>query len=166
LTNIYYFHGLDGFLTHEKKIMLESFGNVMAPTYNYRDPSTITSIKNTFEKADLSNGVFMGTSYGGFVASALSVLHDKPNLLFNPALVLRTIPMGLDAPLTCELESLSFFVLGEKDKLLGWKDNLKFINDHIKGPKEIAVEKEMGHHIPVDIFSKYVSRFFEKLSKG
>lgn len=166
MKNIFYFHGLDGFLTHEKKVILESFGNVIAPTYNYRDPSTVTSIKNTFEATDLANTVFMGTSYGGFVASSLSVLHDKPVLLFNPALVLRTIPMGLDAPLTSNLQSLSFFVLGEKDKLLGWKDNFKFINEHVKGPKEIAVEREMGHHIPADVFSKYVSLFFEKISNG
>lgn len=164
LTNIFYFHGLDGFLTNEKKVILEPFGNVIAPTYNYRDPSTLTSIKNRFRDADLSNSVFMGTSYGGFVASSLSVLYDHPTLLFNPALVLRTIPMGLDAPLTCQLRSISFFVLGEKDRLLLWKDNLKFINEHIKGPKEVAIEKDMGHHVPADVFSRYVSLFFEKTS--
>lgn len=163
LQNIYYFHGFDGFLTTEKRKILEGFGNVIAPTYNYRDAKTLTEIKESFFHRQLHDAIFIGTSYGGFVANYLSVTFDKPNLLYNPALLFRTIHMGLDAPLTSILSSLSYFVLGEKDKLLNYHDNVRFITEHIKGPKEIVVEKDMGHHIPAEIFEKHAALFFKNI---
>jgi predicted esterase YcpF (UPF0227 family) len=161
LQNIYYFHGFDGFLTQEKRKLLEPFGNVIAPTYNYRDPKTLKEIKESFYEKDLNDSVFIGTSFGGYVANYFSTIYDKPNLLFNPALLFRTLKMGLDAPLASNLKSLSYFVLGEKDRLLSCSDNIGFINQNIKGPKEIIIEKQMGHHIPTDIFGKHVSLFLK-----
>jgi predicted esterase YcpF (UPF0227 family) len=166
LQNIYYFHGFDGFLTTEKRKILEGFGNVIAPTYNYRDAKTLTEIKESFFDRQLDDAVFIGTSYGGFVANYLSVTFDKPNLLYNPALLFRTLKMGLDAPLTSILSSLSYFVLGEKDRLLSCHDNVRFINEYINGPKEIIIEKEMGHHIPAEIFQRHTALFFKNINTG
>jgi uncharacterized protein len=166
LQNIYYFHGFDGFLTNEKRKILEGFGNVIAPTYNYRDAQTLTQIKESFYEKDLNLAVFIGTSFGGYVANYLSSVYDKPNLLYNPALLFRTLKMGLDAPLASNLSSLSYFVLGEKDSLLSCHDNVRFINEYIKGPKEIVIEKEMGHHIPATIFEKHTALFFKSINSN
>ncbi len=160
MQNIYYFHGFDGFLTHEKRKILEPFGNIIAPTFNYRDPQTLIEIKESFSDKDLNGAVFIGTSFGGYVANYFATIYDKPSLLFNPALLFRTLKMGLDAPLVSNLKSLSYFVLGEKDRLLNCSDNISFITQNIKGPKEIVIEEQMGHQIPEDIFGKHVSFFF------
>ena len=165
LQNIYYFHGFDGFLTHEKRKILENFGNVIAPTYNYRDAQTLIQIKESFFEKDLDGSVFIGTSFGGYVANYLSTVYDKPNLLFNPALLFRMLKMGLDAPLTSSLQSLSYVVLGEKDRLLNYGDNVRFITDYFKGPTEIIIEKEMGHHIPPNIFDKQADNFFKMIAE-
>jgi predicted esterase YcpF (UPF0227 family) len=164
LQNIYYFHGFDGFLTHEKRKILEHFGNVIAPTYNYRDAQTLAQIKESFYEKDLNQSVFIGTSFGGYIANYLSSIYDKPNLLYNPALLFRTLKMGLDAPLISSLGSLSYFVLGEKDRLLSCTDNFRFINEYIKGPKEIIIEKEMAHDIPAGIFEKHTALFFKNIN--
>jgi predicted esterase YcpF (UPF0227 family) len=163
LQNIYYFHGFDGFLTEERREILEPYGNVIGPTYNYRDPKTLIEIKEFFSDKNLDGDIFIGTSFGGYVANYLSTVYDKPNLLFNPALLFRTLKMGLDAPLLSNLKSLSYFVLGEKDRLLNCSDNVGFITQNIKGPKEIMIEKQMGHHISGDIFNKYATLFFKQI---
>ena len=165
MPNIYYFHGLNGFLTQDKRMILEPFGKVIAPTYNFQDQKTLFSIKDAFTNNDLADSIFIGNSFGGYVASYLSAVYDKPTLFFNPALMLRKENIGLDAPLTSNLKSLSFFVLGEKDPLLPYQDNLDFIHQHIKGPKEIATEKEMAHFISAPVFKKYVTRFFELIEE-
>jgi hypothetical protein len=166
LQNIYYFHGFDGFLTNEKRKILEGFGNVIAPTYNYRDAQTLTQIKESFYGKDLNQAIFIGTSFGGYVANSLSTIYDRPNLLYNPALLFRTLKMDLDAPLISSLSSFSYFVLGEKDRLLSCHDNMQFIDEYIKGPKEIIIEKEMGHHIPAEIFGKHAALFFKNINSG
>ena len=163
---IYYFHGLNGFLTAEKRKVLEPLGHVIAPVYDFQNQQTLATIKESFYDKALNDAVFIGTSFGGYVANYLSTVYDRPSLVFNPALVLRTIPIGLDAPLTSHLQSLSMFVLGEKDELLSAADNIRFIENHIKGPKEILMEKDMAHHIPPEVFKKHVRSFFEKIHAG
>ena len=32
------------------------------------------------------------------------------------------------------------------------------------GPKEIIIEKEMGHHIPAEIFQRHTALFFKNIN--
>jgi len=163
--NIFYFHGLDSFLTDDKRKILEKFGKVTAPTFNYRDPQTLNNILESFDDLDMKSTIFIGSSFGGYVANLLSVGYDKPCLLFNPALAYRNVDLTLEEPFDPAIKSVSWFVLGEKDDVVNCNDNLEFISKHIKGPKKVIIEKELGHRIPLDIFEKYVSRFFKSIDK-
>ena len=48
--NILYYHGLESFLSVEKNIILEKFGNVTAPKFDYRIPGVVESIKYSFKE--------------------------------------------------------------------------------------------------------------------
>ncbi len=166
--NIKYYHGLDSFLSAEKRNILERFGNVTAPTYDYRDAEVLKSINETFDDSTES-AVLIGSSFGGYLASLFSAAYDIPCLLFNPALVCRSIEFLEDKFFDREITSHSYIVLGLKDDVINCADNLVFIKEHLNGPKEIVVEKDMGHRVPLDIFEKHVELFFgqlEKLSPG
>lgn len=161
--NILYYHGLDSFLSEEKKDILERFGTVTAPTYNYRNPEVLQSINNSFDDSP-ANTVLIGSSFGGFIANLFSLSYDLPCLLFNPALAYRSIDLAQEVPFDSNINSLSYIVLGSEDKVINCADNLVFINQHFHGPTEIIIEEGMEHRVPVDIFEKHVTDFFSLLN--
>ena len=106
----------------------------------------------------------MGASYGGFVINVLHEKFDIPGLLFNPALPYRIlIEPNREQYFATNLKSLSCFVLGKQDKLVSYEDNLKYISKYINGPKEIIINEEMGHSIPIKEFEVYTQKFLEEL---
>ncbi len=149
--NILYYHGLDSFLSDEKKIILEKFGKVTAPTFDYRNPAVLQYINNSFSELPEST-VLIGSSFGGYIANILSTGYDLPSLLFNPALAYRNIDLNMEEPFNGNITSLCYIVLGKQDDVIKCKDNVDFISKHLKGETEVVVEQTMGHRIPVDIF--------------
>ena len=125
--DILYFHGLDSSLSEAKRKILEKFGNVTAPTFNYRDGNYLNNILDFFDNEDMES----------------------------------TLPK----PFPNNIKSLSYIVLGKKDIVVRFKDNLDFISEHIKGPKKLLIQNSMAHRIPVDIFEKHVKLFFRILDK-
>ena len=87
-----------------------------------------------------------------------------PCLLFNPALVYRSVDLAQEKPLDNHILSLSYVVLGKQDDVINYKDSLDFISQHFKGPKEIVIDEHMGHRVPVDIFEKHTRQFFLTLN--
>ncbi|MEO6948651.1 MAG: YqiA/YcfP family alpha/beta fold hydrolase [Ginsengibacter sp.] len=161
---IFYFHGFNGFLTHEKREVLQQFGKVIAPTFNYSLGDTLSGIINSFKDVDLKSAIFMGTSYGGYVINVLNEKYDIPGLLFNPALPYRIlIEPNREHYFENNLKSLSSFVLGKKDKLVRYQDNLDYISKYVKGPKEVILNEDLGHSIPVKEFEIYTRNFLEKV---
>lgn len=164
--NIYYFHGYNGFLTHEKRKVLQQFGNVIAPVFDYSSPNTVQGIIDSFKNVDLQSAIFMGTSYGGYVINVLNEQYDIPGLLFNPALPYRVlIEPNRESSYLTNLKSLSCFVLGKKDILVRYQDNLDYISKYVKGPKEIIINEHLGHSIPTGDFEMYTQHFLKKLKK-
>ena len=159
--NIIYFHGLDSGLSDEKLTILKKFGDVTAPTYDYRATGTLEAIKANFIET-VENTVVIGSSYGGYVAYNLSRAHDLPALLFNPALPYRSIH-NQEAAGASEIQNLTYIVLGQNDDVIKCNDNQNFIAGNIKGPCELVVESAMAHRIPTDIFEKHVNKFFMML---
>ncbi len=113
----------------------------------------------------MESTVFIGSSFGGYVANMLSAVYDMPCLVFNPALAYRTFDLELPKPFPTNITSLSYIVLGKKDIAIRFKDNLDFISELIKGPKKLLIENSMAHRIPVNIFEKHVEIFFRFLDK-
>lgn len=164
MTDILYFHGLDSSLSDEKRNILNPFGNVIAPTFNYRDPKVLLGITDLFDDLDIETTVVIGSSFGGYLANIFSVSYDLPCLLFNPALANRSVDLALEMPLDKNILSLSYIVLGKKDDVIDYEDSLNFITEHFKGPKEVFIEEDMGHRVPVDIFEKHTRQFFKILN--
>lgn len=162
LYNILYYHGLDSFLSDDKKNILETFGKVTAPRYDYRNPDVLQNINNSFD-GSLENTVLIGSSFGGYIANLLALGYDLPCLLFNPALAFRSIDLAQDLPFNSNIKSLSYIVLGKKDKVINYADNLAFIKENFKGPLQIVIEENMEHRVPVDIFEKHVKKFIYRL---
>ena len=87
-----------------------------------------------------------------------------PGLLFNPALPYRIlIEPNRESSFATNLQSLSCFVLGKKDKLVRYQDNLNYISKYVNGPKEIILNEDLGHSIPVKELEFYTQNFLEKL---
>ena len=163
---IFYFHGYNGYLTNEKREVLQQFGKVIAPTFNYGTAKTLPQIIDSFKDVDLQSAIFMGTSFGGYVISVLNEKYDIPGLLFNPALPYRImIEPGREHHFEKKLDSLSYFVLGKQDKLVRCQDNLDYISKYVKGPKDIIINEDLGHSIPVMEFEMYTKRFLEKVGE-
>ena len=166
MRNILYFHGLESFLSDKKKNILEKFGTVTANRYKYRIPEVLSGIIETFDDNQSDNTVLIGSSFGGYVAHMLSVGYNIPCLLFNPALVYRSIDESLDITIDQEKVNYSYIVLGRKDEVINCDANLQFINTHIKESKKVIIEENMQHGIPVDVFEKHVQLFLKKLEQN
>lgn len=161
--NILYFHGLDSSLTLKKRQVMELYGNVIAPTYDYRNSNVLEGIEKNF-KYD-KNTVLIGSSFGGYLANFFSSKYDIPCLLFNPALAFRSIAgiAGSEGHLENDITNLSYIVLGQKDTVSHAEVNRAFINQYFKGPVEIVIEPNMKHRVTSVIFKKHVDRFFRQL---
>lgn len=160
--NIRYFHGLDSFLSEEKRTILEKFGKVTAPVFNYKDVAQLHLIADSFDEI-LPDTILIGSSFGGYIASINSAAYDIPCLLFNPALKYREQEKVLDEPFADNIGSPSYIVLGRKDEVINCEDNLNLVNKYFKSNTKIFFEEEMGHRIPVDIFQKHVESFFKQI---
>ncbi len=162
LYNIKYFHGLDSFLSEEKRAILETFGKVTAPVFNYKEPGALQSINDSFDEI-LPDTILIGSSFGGYIASVTSTAYDIPCLLFNPALKYREVEETLQEPFDPNIKSLSYIVLGRKDEIINCDENLSLIDKYYKAVTKVIIEENMSHRIPVDIFKKHVELFFKKL---
>ena len=161
--NIIYFHGLDSSLSKEKRTILEQYGNVTAPTFNYRNPTVLNNIIGMFEDIDMKNRVLIGSSFGGYLANLFSLYLDIPCLLFNPALAFRSFDLDIAKPENLFIQSLSYIVLGKNDEVINADSNLHFIETNFLGPTKVFVEENMGHRIPFDQFKNHTSQFFKEL---
>ena len=165
LYDIIYFHGLDSSLSLEKRQALELYGKVTAPTYDYRNPEVLEQIEKSFTYVD--NSIIIGSSFGGYLTNLFSTRYDIPSLLFNPALAVQSIP-GM-ATLSNELFSnnsnLSYFVIGKKDTVVNADSSLVYINKYIIGLKEIVIEPDLEHRVPIEIFQKHLHLFFYRLAQ-
>ena len=163
--DIIYFHGLDSSLNEEKREALEVYGIVTAPTYDYRNAAVLENIEKMFTYS--INTVLVGSSFGGYLANLFSTKYDIPSLLFNPALAVQSIPslITLNNQKESNNKSLTYFVLGKKDTVVDAAASLIYIDSYIKGTKEISIEPDLEHRVPLDIFQKHLQLFFSMLTQ-
>ena len=162
--NILYIHGLNGSLSEEKRTILENYGTVYSPSIDYEsDNNSIENIRRQFVDGKIE--VVMGSSMGGFVGYYLSIALKKPALLFNPALVSRSVFQNVP-DYSNPNRSFKRLVLGAKDEVVDPKDTLKFIGERIAENTDyhISLRQDLAHRIPQDIFEYEVRSFFNHLS--
>lgn len=160
--NILYLHGLDSKLSPEKREVLEHYGKVLSPDLNYyEDPNAIETILGMYPNGEVD--VVIGSSMGGFAGYYVSNALKKPALLFNPALVKRSVPQNI--PKLENFNSLKQIVLGQIDDVVSPADTLSFLPQDFNAVTDLHLHlvPENGHNIPVPLFEAEVQSFFGKL---
>lgn len=159
---ILYIHGLDSKLSPEKREVLENYGNVLSPDLNYyENPNAIETILGMYSEEEVD--VVMGSSMGGFAGYYVSNALNKPALLFNPALVKRSVPQNI--PKIEKYNALKQIVLGQIDEVVSPADTLNFLPRHFNPLTDLHLHlvPQNGHNIPLPLFEAEVKSFFEKL---
>ncbi len=161
--NILYIHGLNGSLSEEKRAILQTYGTVKSPSINYElDDDSIENLKKQFQDKDVD--VIIGSSMGGFVGYYLSIALKKPSLLFNPALVSRSVFQRVPDYSNPD-RSYKRLVLGAKDEVVDPCGILQYVAKTIKDNTDyhISLRQDLAHRIPLEIFKEEVGAFFKSL---
>lgn len=161
--NILYLHGLNGSLSQEKRTILENYGAIYAPEIDYESYSNSTlTIIEKFQEIDIN--VVMGSSMGGFVGYHVSNAFQRPALLFNPALVERSVKQNIPETIP-EASIYKQFVLGTHDAIVDPKLTLQFIAETLTNHPEykVHIHKDLSHRIPMAVFEEEVRLFFNPL---
>ncbi|SHG30869.1 hypothetical protein SAMN05444483_108100 [Salegentibacter echinorum] len=158
---ILYLHGLNSKLSDEKREILEDYGQVFAPDIDYSakhfQPETILKQYSTIEI-----DVVMGSSMGALNAYAVSEIIGRPALLFNPPLV-KHQSLNLDNQFTGNY-SYKKILLGGSDEVVNAAETLNFLGKNLqKSELNIKVLPQLGHRIPIDVFTDQVEKFFRDI---
>ena len=156
-----YLHGLESKLNAAKKAVLEQYGSVLAPDLDYHNnPDAVQQVYEMYKGQPID--YVIGSSMGGFAAFHLGRAFDKPVLLFNPALVKRSVPQNIPTFKT-PTSGFGQVVLGGKDSVVDPADTLRFLGDQLKAGfhYHLHLRAEMGHRTSLEVFEEEVQEFFE-----
>lgn len=164
--NILFLHGLESKLSHPKRVILETYGTVIAPDIDYKsNANVIQNLYDDYHNQDIN--VIIGSSMGGFTAYHLANSLGICALLYNPALPYRNkIEQIIPANLPINNAPFMRIVLGAQDRVVKAKDNLNYLAEHSNPTTDydISIKKELEHQIPVEIFENETKAFFGKLT--
>lgn len=162
--NILYLHGLNGNLTEDKRLILERYANVEAPAIDYeKNPDSLMSLYTHYKDANID--IIIGSSMGGFAGFHLCRLFQLPALLFNPALVERSVYQNI--PETPETNDSSIsIVLGAKDEVVDPRITLTFLVNSLGQSQDysLKIRHNLEHRIPLAVFEEEIALFFERLN--
>lgn len=169
-----YLHGLDSFLSDEKRVILEKYtSNLIAPLIDYRkDPYMIQTLLERYKNEQIE--LVIGSSMGGLTAYYLSWFWQVPCLAFNPALPYRStiqelpsLPITLNGQKNIRKEYLRV-ILGRHDDVINPFDTLPILMNDIteKEPLSIHLRNDLAHQIPFSVFDEELNYFFEKVVSG
>lgn len=153
-----YIHGLDGFLSDEKRTILSKYTQVVAPIMEFRtNPGAYYDLLSIAKEEKVD--IIIGTSMGGCMAYHLSLHLNVPALLFNPALPFRSV--GIDLPAQDKVRSSYLrVIIGGQDDIIDPIQNVAWLATHEKGDMDIRWRNTLGHRIPTDVFEEEVGGFY------
>jgi len=159
--NILYLHGLHSKLSDKKREVLKQYGQVFAPDIDYSDKHFQPDlILKQFPNTEFN--VVMGSSMGALNAYAISEIVDRSALLFNPPLI-KYEERGASHKFTHGLSS-KHILLGGSDDVVDAAKTLNFLGQNLqKSVLNIKVLPELGHRIPIDVFTDQVKKFFKDI---
>ena len=157
--NILYLHGLNSKLSDEKREVLEQYGQVFAPDIDYSKKHFQPDlILKEFPNTELN--VVLGSSMGALNAYAISEIIGRPALLFNPPLIKYE---NLNNQFTGKY-SHKKILLGGSDEVVNAAETLNFLGQNLqKSELTIKVLPQLGHRIPIDVFTHQVEKFFKDI---
>lgn len=159
-----YLHGYKGYVTEEKHLFLNQFGDIYHPTIDYDNQPTI--VFELYEKYRHQTIDFVaGTSLGGILIYHLAKVLDVPVLLLNPAvtalpLIQEFIPKEAENK---EYLQKTMVIVGAKDDIVSPILQLKYfereaqINPNI----QIIERNNLGHFVPIKEFTEAFTKFKE-----
>lgn len=160
MKNILYLQGLESQLSAEKRQVLEQFGEVIAPDINYRESRH--AITDLSQQYNAGIDCIIGSSMGGFAGFYLAMLLDVPALLFNPALAYRSVEQIVPNQ-NFEIKKTISIVVGALDTVVPAPDTKAFIKMYYDNPLiSISECVDLEHQIPLHVFEKEVTRFFNR----
>lgn len=161
--NILFLHGLESKLSEEKRLILEKYGNVIAPDLDYKtNANNIEYLYNIYGNHNID--VIIGSSMGGFAGYYLANILNVRCLLYNPALPYRgTTEQIVPSQFSMENSSSMRIVLGAQDTVIKAKDNLAFLAQHVSDKIDytLKIRTDLAHQIPVEVFEEETIAFFE-----
>lgn len=155
---ILYLHGLDSFLQDDRRNVLSHYGEIFAPTINYRNaPNLFDELQNQYASAD----VLIGSSLGGLVVYYLAQKLGKPCLLFNPALTHRH-EMPFNPQPNPDYAAYMQVVIGLQDSVITPWESLAILREDMNSLPNVTIHliNTMEHSYPIEIFEKEVKHFF------
>ena len=155
---ILYLHGLDSFLQDDRRNVLSHYGEIFAPTINYRNaPNLFDELQNQYASAD----VLSGSSLGGLVVYYLAQKLGKPCLLFNPALTHRH-EMPFNPQPNPDYAAYMQVVIGLQDSVIAPWESLAILREDMNSLPNVTIHliNTMEHSYPIEIFEKEVKHFF------
>ncbi len=163
--NILFLHGLESKLSPEKRVILEKYGNVIAPELDYKsNPNMIQHLYDAYQTQDIN--AIIGSSIGGFAGYHLANSLGVCALLYNPALPYRnTIEQIVPVSIPINQSLHMRIVLGGQDTIIKAKDNLAFFAQNVAAKTDYAITiiSDLAHQIPVDVFEEETKAFFKAL---
>lgn len=148
---ITYIHGLESDPIGPKSTWLNDKFDTYIPSVNYKDPSSFERILNKCKGSSL----IIGSSMGGYFAYLISLHLGIPTLLFNPAVIGRTINPIVEEPNKPKRAKHSIY-LGKKDNVINGSLVKKWFSNN--GTGSFVYNKYDGEHrVDYDVFIGAVS---------
>ncbi len=147
---IAYLHGLESTISEiNPKIswIREYFKEAYLPTINYRDAKQVNTIIEKLKSNPPD--IIVGSSMGGYLAYLLGSSLDIQTVLFNPAVVNRSIE--LDVKSIKLNKNKNNVYLGKSDTVINGQDVIKYFNTQRNSSFNYAYY-EGSHRVPVDVF--------------
>lgn len=145
-----YLHGLESNIDQkDPKIMFlnNSFDEVYTPSINYKDPSTFNKLLKEIKR--MQPDLIVGSSMGGYVSYLIGSKLAIPTLLFNPAMVGRSMDPVVDV--TSMIGSKHTVYFGKSDNVIDGNAVRQYFNDKGIGSFDYNLYSG-GHRVPVDVF--------------
>tara|TARA_Y100000815_G_C13243515_1_gene462740 strand:- start:401 stop:913 length:513 start_codon:yes stop_codon:yes gene_type:complete len=164
--NILYLHGLESKLSERKRDVLAKYGTVTAPDLDYpNDPDAVLNLIANYQNSKFD--VVMGSSMGGFAGYHIANAFSLPALLFNPALVKRSVPQNIPETEISD-SGCRQIVLGGQDTVVNPADTLNYIGKDFGGGLDyhLHLKHNMAHRVPMEVFEEEVESFFQHLAKS
>ena len=147
---IAYLHGLESNIDpKDPKIIFlnQNFSEVYTPSISYKDPSTFNKLLTNIKK--LQPTLIVGSSMGGYVSYLIGAKLSIPTLVFNPAMVGRSMDPVVDSSGLVGSKNTVYF--GKSDKVIDGNAVRKYFNAEGVGSFDYNLYSG-GHRVPSDVF--------------
>ena len=150
---VVFFHGLESEGPGGKAAYIECLGhNVFAEKMDYRNPDFL---ERTWEKVEMFGpDCVVGSSMGGWFGLNMAVYLNVPCMLFNPAVVKRSVDI-LVPPLGSARPKVNV-LLGKTDDVVIGHDVVDWMNLR-KFPIHVAWA-DCGHRVPPEVYGPWFDK--------